>query len=172
MQRDYELKELYIMKKTSNRALKILCVLTLICIVLWVAFYAFQSYFVLTTGSGHGVINWGSPRMGLKLTMFAVNRLMILTLAGLMAAFVFNILKHLKGGTIFNRTNVVLLWIMAIVLPIHSFISDNMGFACSATDQHEWALTDTPFVYAIVALIVALLYKLAYDAAEEQKLTI
>ncbi len=172
MQRDYELKELYIMKKTSNRALKILCVLALICIVLWVAFYAFQSYFVLTTGSGHGVINWGSPRMGLKLTMFAVNRLMILTLAGLMAAFVFNILKHLKGGTIFNRTNVVLLWIMAIVLPIHSFISDNMGFACSATDQHEWALTDTPFVYAIVAVIVAMLYKLAYDAAEEQKLTI
>ena len=160
------------MKKTSNRALKILCVLALICIVLWVAFYAFQSYFVLTTGSGHGVINWSSPRMGLKLTMFAVNRLMILTLAGLMAAFVFNILKHLKGGTIFNRTNVVLLWIMAIVLPIHSFISDNMGFACSATDQHEWALTDTPFVYAIVALIVAMLYKLAYDAAEEQKLTI
>ena len=172
MQRDYELKELYIMKKTSNRALKILCVLTLICIVLWVAFYAFQSYFVLTTGSGHGVINWGSPRMGLKLTMFAVNRLMILTLAGLMAAFVFNILKHLKGGTIFNRTNVVLLWIMAIVLPIHSFISDNMGYACSATDQYEWCLTDTPFFYAIVAVIVAMLYKLAYDAAEEQKLTI
>jgi hypothetical protein len=160
------------MKKTSKRTLKIMCVLALICIVLWVAFYAFQSYFVLTTGSGHGVINWGSPNLGSKLTMFAVNRLLILTLAGLMAAFVFNILKHLKGGTIFNHANVVLLWVMAIVLPIHSFISDNMGFACSATEQHEWALTDTPFVYAIVAVIVAMLYKLAYDAAEEQKLTI
>ncbi len=160
------------MKKTSSKVLKIVCVFTLICTLLWVAFYAVQSYFVLTTGSGHGVINWGSPNMGLKLTMFAVNRLMILTLAGLMAAFVFNILKHLKGGTIFNRANVVLLWIMAIVLPIHSFISDNMGFACSATAQYEWALTDTPFVYAIVAVIVAMLYKLAYDAAEEQKLTI
>jgi len=89
-----------------------------------------------------------------------------------MAAFVFNILKHLKGGTIFNRANVVLLWIMAVVLPIHSFISDNMGFACSATDQYEWGLTDTPFVYAIVAVIVAMLYKLACDAAEEQQLTI
>ena len=89
-----------------------------------------------------------------------------------MAAFLFNILKHLKGGTIFNRANVVLLWIMAIVLPIHSFISDNMGFACSAADQYEWGLTDTPFVYAIVAVIVAMLYKLAYDAAEEQQLTI
>ena len=160
------------MKRTSNRVLTVVCVLALICALIWVAFYAIQSYSVLTTGSGHGVINWGSPNMGSKLTMFVINRIMIITLAGLMAAFVYNILKHLRGGTIFNRANVVLLWIMAIVLPIHSFISDNMGYACSATDQYEWCLTDTPFVYAIVAVIVAMLYKLAYDAAEEQKLTI
>ena len=160
------------MEKTSKNVLKILCVFALICTLMWVAFYAIQSYYVLTTGSGNGVINWGSPNMGGKLTMFVINRLLILTLAGLMAAFVFNILKHLKGGTIFNRANVVLLWIMAIVLPIHSFISDNMGFACSASDNYEWCLTDAPFVYAIVAVLVAMLYKLAYDAAEEQKLTI
>jgi len=160
------------MKKTSNSVLKTVCVLALICIVLWVAFYAIQSYYVLTTGSGHGVINWASPNIGAKLTMFVMNRFLILTLAGLMAAFVFNILKCLKGGTIFNHANVVLLWIMAIVLPIHSFISDNMGFACSASDHYEWCLTDTPFVYAIVAVLVAILYNLAYDAAEEQKLTI
>ena len=155
-----------------EKTLKIVCVFALICILMWVAFYAIQSYYVLTTGSGHGVINWGSPNMGGKLAMFVINRLLILTLAGLMAAFVFNILKHLKGGTIFNHANVVLLWVMAIVLPIHSFISDNMGYACSATDHYEWGLTDAPFVYAIVAVLVAILYKLAYDAAEEQKLTI
>ncbi len=160
------------MKKTSNSVLKTVCVLALICIVLWVAFYAIQSYYVLTTGSGHGVINWASPNIGAKLTMFVMNRFLILTLAGLMAAFVFNILKCLKGGTIFNHANVVLLWIMAIVLPIHSFISDNMGYACSPTEHYEWVLTDTPFVYAIVAVLVAMLYKLACDAAEEQKLTI
>ena len=160
------------MKKTSKKVLKVLCVFALICTLLWVVFYAIQTYFILTTGSGNGVINWDSPNIGSKLTMFVINRITIITLAGLMAAFVFNILKHLKGGTIFNRANVVLLWIMAVVLPIHSFISDNMNFACSATDQHEWMLTDTPFVYAIVAVIVAMLYKVAYDAAEEQKLTI
>ena len=165
-------KNLFIMEKTSNKALQIVCVFALICIIAWVVFYAIQSYFVLTTGSGRGVINWGSPRMGLKMTMFAINRLTILLLAGLMAAFVFNILKHLKGGRIFNHANVVMLWIMAIVLPIHSFLSDNLGFACSDADQFEWMLTDSPFVYAIVAVLVAMLYKLAYDAAEEQKLTI
>ena len=160
------------MEKTSNKTLKIVCILALICTLAWVVFYAIQTYFVLTTGSGHGVINWGSPNMGAKLTMFVVNRLTIILLAGLMAAVVFSILKHLKGGRIFNHANVVLLWIMAIILPIHSFISDNMGFACSDADQFNWMLTDSPFVCAIVAVLVAILYKLAYDAAEEQQLTI
>ena len=149
-----------------------MCVLALIGTVLWVTFYAIQTYFVLTTGSGLGVINWGSPRMGPKLTVFTLNRVTILLMAGLMAAFVFNILKYLRGGTIFNHANVVLLWIMTIVLPIHSFISDNMSIACSASEHFDVVLTDTPFVYAVVALIVALLYKLAYDAAQEQELTI
>ena len=160
------------MKKTSSKVLKIVCVFALICTLLWVVFYAVQTYFVLTTGSGDGVINWGSPHIGRKLTVFVINRITILTLAGLMGAFVFNILKYLRGGMIFNRANVVLLWIMAVVLPIHSFISDNMGFACSDADHFEWMLTDTPFVYAIVAVIVAMLYKVACDTAEEQKLTI
>ena len=160
------------MKKTSSKVLKIVCVFALICTLLWVVFYAIQTYFVLTDGSGNGVINWGSPHIGRKLTVFVINRITILTLAGLMGAFVFNILKCLKGGMIFNRANVVLLWIMAIVLPIHSFISDNMGFACSDADHFHWMLTDTPFVYAIVAVIVAMLYKVACDTAEEQKLTI
>ena len=160
------------MEKASYKALKAVCALTLIGSILWVAFYAVQSYYVLTTGSGHGVINWGSPRMGLKLTLFVVNRISILLMAGLVAAFAYNILKYLKGGTIFNHANVVLLWIMAIVLLIHSFISDNMGIACSASEHFDLVLTDSPFVYAVIGLIVALLYKLAYDAAEEQKLTI
>ena len=160
------------MKKTSSKVLKIVCVFALICTLLWVVFYAVQTYFVLTTGSGDGVINWGSPHIGRKLTVFVINRVTILTLAGLMGAFVFNILKYLRGGMIFNRANVVLLWIMAVVLPIHSFISDNMGFACSDVGHFDWRLTDTPFVYAIVAVIVAMLYKVACDTAEEQKLTI
>ena len=163
---------LFIMEKTSIKTLKIVCIFALICTILWVVFYAIQTYFVLTEGSGQGVINWDSPHIGRKLTVFVINRITILLLAGLMGAFVFNILKYMKGGRIFNRANVVLLWIMAIVLPIHSFISDNMGFACSDADQFDWMLTDSPFVCAIVAVLVAMLYKLAYDAAEEQQLTV
>lgn len=160
------------MEKTSYKTLKVVCAIALIGCVVWVAFYAVQTYYVLTTGSGHGVINWGSPRMGLKLTIFAANRFTIILMATLMATFAVNILKYLRGGTIFNHANVVLLWIMVFVLPIHSFIGDNMGIACSASEHFDLILTDSPFVYAIVALLVALLYKLAYDAAKEHELTI
>ncbi len=160
------------MEKASYKTLKIVCVLALIGIVLWVTFYAVQTYFVLTTGSGNGVINWGSPRIGLKLAIFTLNRATILLMAGLMAAFVLNILKYLRGGTIFNRANLVLLWVMTIALPIHSFIGDNMSIAWSASEHFDVVLTDSPFVYAMVALLVVLLYKLAYDAAREQELTI
>lgn len=160
------------MEKTSYRALKVICVVALVGIVLWVVGYAVQTYYILTTGSGQGVINWGSPRMGLKLTVFTLNRVSILLMAGLTAAFVFNILKYLRGGTIFSHGNVVLLWVMAIVLPIHSFIGDNMSIATSATEHFDVVLTDTPFVYLFVTLLVALLYKLAYNVAKEQELTI
>lgn len=162
----------FIMEKTSYRTLKVVCVAALIGTVLWVAFYAVQTYYVLTTGSGQGVINWDSPRMGLKLTVFTLNRISILLMAGLTAAFVLNILKYLRGGTIFNHANVVLLWVMAIILPIHSFISDNMSIATSATEHFDVVLTDTPFVYLFVTLLVALLYKLAYNVSKEQELTI
>ena len=160
------------MEKTSIKTLKIACYVLIVCILLWIVFYCVQSYYVLTTGSGNGVINWGSPRIELKVTLFIVHRVTLLVMGGLFAAFAVNILKHLKGGTIFNHANVVLLWMMVVLMPIYSFINDNMSIVGSPDEHFETVLTDNPIFYTIVALIIALLYKLAYDAAEEQKLTI
>lgn len=160
------------MSKKSVKFLKIVCYVMLALIPLWLIFYGIQSYFVLTTGSGEGVINWDSPRIGVKLTFFILHRLVMLIMAGLFAAFLINILRYLKGGTIFSHVNVVLLGIMVIVLPIYSFLSDNMSIACEKTDDLAIVITDNVFLYPLVALIVAFLYKIAYDAAEEQRLTI
>lgn len=161
------------MKKTSHQALKVVCVFALIGIIVWIVFYCIQTYYVLTGGIGDGVINWGSPNMGVKLAMFWASRMLMLAIGVLLIAFVKNILKHLKGGAIFNRSNVVLLWVLAIVLPIHAFLSDNLHYAVSAdVYTPPIVMTDTPFVYCIVTVLVAMLYKLACDAAEEQQLTI
>ena len=160
------------MNKTSVKYLKIVCYVVLALIPLWVIFYGIQSYFVLTTGNGEGVINWDSPRIGVKVTFFILHRLAILTMAGLFTAFIINILRYLKDGTIFSRANVILLWVMVLVLPIYSFLSDNKSIACAKTEELSLVMTDNVFLYPLVALIIASLYKIAYDVAEEQKLTI
>ncbi|MBR6489101.1 MAG: hypothetical protein IKT03_01055 [Muribaculaceae bacterium] len=160
------------MNKKTVKFLKIVCYVMLALIPLWLIFYGIQSYFVLTTGSGEGVINWDSPRIGLKVTFFILHHIAMLTMAGLFTAFLINILRYLKDGTIFSRANVILLWVMVLVLPIYSFLSDNMDIACSTKEELEIVITDNVFLYPLVALIIAFLYKIAYDVAEEQKLTI
>jgi hypothetical protein len=160
------------MNKKTVRFLKIVCYVMLALIPLWLVFYGVQSYYVLTTGSGEGVINWDSPRIGVKVTFFILHRLAMLTMAGLFTAFIVNILRYLKDGTIFSRANVILLWVMVLVLPFYSFLSDNKSIACAKTDQLAVVITDNIFLYPMVALIIASLYKIAYDVAQEQKLTI
>ena len=160
------------MNKKTVKLLKIVCYVILALIPLWIIFYGVQSYFVLTTGSGDGVINWDSPRIGVKLTFFILHRLAMLTMAGLFTAFIINILRYLKDGTIFSRANVILLWVMVLVLPFYSFLSDNVSIAYAKTAELAVVVTDNMFLYPLVALIIASLYKIAYDVAEEQKLTI
>ena len=160
------------MSKTSVKFLKIVCNIVLALIPVWLIFYGVQSYYVLTTGSGEGVINWDSPRIGVKVTFFVMQRIAMLVMAGLFTAFIINVLRYLKDGTIFSRSNVILLWVMVLVLPIYSFLSDNMSIACERTDNLAIVVTDNMFLYPLVALIIASLYKIAYDVAEDQKLTI
>ena len=160
------------MSKKSVKYLKIVCYVLLALISLCVIFYGIQSYYILSTGSGEGVINWDSPRLGLKFTIFILHRLVLFTVVGIFTAFIINILRYLKDGSIFNRTNVILLWIMVLLLPFYSLLNDNISIAFSTSAHGTFVLTDNFFFYPLVALIVALLYKIAYDAAEEQKLTI
>lgn len=160
------------MNKSTVKFLRIVCYVILALIPLWIIFYGVQSYHVLTTGSGEGVINWESPRIGVKVTFFILHRLAFITMTVLFTAFIINILRYLKDGTIFSRANVTLLWVMVLVLPIYSFLSDNMSIACAKTSELAVVVTDNVFLYPLVALIIASLYKIAYDVAEEQKLTI
>ena len=160
------------MKQSSTKTLRGLCYAALVVVALGFVFLCIQSYYILTTGSGPGVINWDSPRLGLKLGIFFAQRIAIITLIGLFVSFVLNILKFLRAGQIFNRANVRLLWALSIVVPFYAFLSDNVGQACSATSEMNVMLSSDFFVYTLVILIMAQLYKVAYDAAEEQKLTI
>ena len=158
------------MEKKSIKALKIVSTFTLIFIIMGIVLYGIQTYFFITESNAASTFNLVAPNKALKIGWFIANRLLILVTAALLIAFVNNILKSIKRGEIFNRCNVKILFALVVVLPIHAFVSDNLKLICSNT--REIVLTDNPFIYIAVTLLIAILYKLAYDAAEEQKLTI
>lgn len=160
------------MKKQSYRTMRGLCYAALFLCGFWLVFFAIQTYYVFTTGSGPGVINWDSPRIGLKLGITIANRVVNLVMLSLCVAFVVSTLKSIKQGVIFSRSNVPLLSAMAAVIPFYAMICDNTMQAFSTTAEMNFQLTDNVFVYTLVVLIVAQLYKVACDAAEEQQLTI
>ena len=62
------------MKHSSIKVLKGLCYAALVIVALGLVFLFVQSYYILTTGSGPGVINWDAPRLGLKLGIFIANQ--------------------------------------------------------------------------------------------------
>lgn len=160
------------MEKKSIKALKIVTTLMLIFIIVGIVLYGLQTYFFVTEGGTNGVINSDAPNHGLKLGCFIAERLLFLAAAFLLIAFAKNILKSIKQGEIFNRCNSKILFALVVVLPIYTFVSDNMTSFCMAADKGFLILTDRPFIYTAVTLLVAILYKLACDTAEEQKLTI
>ena len=156
------------MEKKSIKALKIVSTLTLIFIIAGIVLYGIQTYFVFSEND----IKLNSQHGGLKLAWFIADRLLILITAGLLIAFAKNILKSIKSGEIFNRCNVKILFALVVVLPLNTFVGDNVSTICFAEDECSLIITDNPFIYTAVTLLVALLYKLAYDTAEEQKLTV
>ena len=160
------------MEKKSIMWLKIACYSALVCLILWAAFYCIQGYFILTTGSGEGVIDWSDAHVGIKVSYFLLSRAIVLAIAGIAVAFVVNILKYIRGGQIFNRKNVALLWALVVLVPIHTFFNDNLGYVVTPDIYWHFILTSNTLMYNVVVLLVALLYKLAYDAAREQELTI
>ena len=174
MQRNSTQYYLFIMEKTSNKVLKAVCIIAIICVIVLKVVLARYAYFVFTDGSGSGVINWSAPQIELRVALFIFRCLLALVIAGLLVAFMKNTLNHLKRGAIFNRKNVKLLWTLAIVFPIYSLLGDNMVYVFSGVDIYDWRilLSVNTLVGGAVAALVALLYKLGYDAAEEQKLTI
>ncbi len=144
----------------------------MVFITIWVLFSLLQSYYMLTSNSDTGVINWESNTITSQLLVFTLQRCLLLALALLYFFFIKNILKYLKEGTIFTKGNIRLIRIVSVIYPFYAFLSDNLGYSFTQNETYSFVLTDTPFVSLLAFLIIGQLYKLAYEVAETEKLTI
>lgn len=83
--------------------------------------------------------------------------------------FIISTHKGIATNNVFTCSNVkALMWLSGIMF-FHNIFTDNIGIIYGA---REVCLNSTPFINSLIVLIVALLYKMAVNVSEENKLTI
>lgn len=83
--------------------------------------------------------------------------------------FIYKSIKGMKINEVFTHVNVRLLYLMAIVSFFYELFMANRGILYG---QRQVVLDSDPFTTTLIILVVAVFYKLALNAYEENRLTI
>ena len=83
--------------------------------------------------------------------------------------FIYKSLKGMDMNEVFTRGNVRLLYVMAAVSFFYELFMANRGILYGS---REVVLDTAPFTTPLVVLVVAMFYRLALHAYEENRLTI
>ena len=81
-------------------------------------------------------------------------------------------LKSIKSGVIFAKSNAKYLGLWAVLWVFYDFCASQVGNMISAGVFNQITIHGTVIGIPVVALLFAVLYKLAADVAEENNLTI
>lgn len=90
-------------------------------------------------------------------------------MVSLVFLFIYKSLKGMKKNEVFTRGNVLLLYLMAAVSFFYELFITNRGIIYG---KREIVLDSDPFTTTLIILVVAVFYKLALNAYEENRLTI
>ena len=77
--------------------------------------------------------------------------------------------KGIKTNRVFTHSNAKALMYLSAAVFLGTLFSDNLGIIYGSRSV---CLTSNPFVYSLVVLIVAMLYKMAVSITDENSLTI
>lgn len=83
--------------------------------------------------------------------------------------FICTTLRGLNSNEVFTRSNARSLMWLSVIIFFHTLFADNIDVLHGS---HMFELTSGPFTCTIITLIVAMLYRLAVNASEENRLTI
>ena len=160
------------MKKKGVQSLKVLCyvALTFCALYLIAIFVECPSYFY-ANGKGE-YVRWNIENAWIR-GMIAIGYVSLAFVAVVLSAWFFmNILRGIRGGDIFPRRNVCILYALAMVLFPFSVFSKNLTLALSASPHGSIEITDTNILLSLAVLIFAQMYKIAQQAVEDSNLTV
>ena len=133
--------------------------------------YIFVQMILQVAGSHYFTpVTWNPDIKGWQIFIIAGRFVGITLLFAQCCIFLYRINKGLKEGEIFPRSNVSLIRRTAVVAALLAFVQSNYGAA--ARGESTLVLDTNFFLFPLVVLLFAGLYKLACLAAEDSKLAI
>ena len=102
----------------------------------------------------------------IELTGYVITNIMMI---GMVFLFIYKSLKGMDVNEVFSRGNVMLLYGMAAVSFFYELFTSNRGILYGS---RELVLDTAPFTTPLILLVVAVFYRLALHAYEENRLTI
>ncbi len=158
------------MKDKTLKNIRICCYIALAVCGIW-AVLAVINFFGILTGNAtlpHAV-NW-SHRGTMKIVYFALYVLSTLSQIFLICLAVVNVFKGIRDNMVFPKSNVKLLFWLALVDFVYELCWTNLPILFD--DGFVLQLVNTNFVTPFFLLFFAFMYKVAADAVEENNLTI
>lgn len=160
------------MKKKGVQSLKVLCyvALTFCALYLIAIFIECPSYFYANDSGAY--VRWNVDQAWVR-GLIAIGYASLAFVAVMLSAWFFaNILRGIRGGDIFPRRNVGILYALAVVLFPFSVFSKNLTVALSAAPHGSVEITDASILLPLAVLIFAQMYKIAQQAVEDSNLTV
>ena len=165
-------------KNQSTVALSRYCYVALFFCLCWLLILCYKGYHEAFDTSGTHV-HWQSPDIAYMSTFFFLYLFASLCSIALCVGFIVVVLSGIRRGEVFPQGGLVLTRIAAVVFFFYGFVCDNLGqaFLPSVLDEAGHSQTvvqisDTPFVLALLLLIFSQMYKVAYQLARENDLTV
>lgn len=158
------------MKDKTLKNICVCCYIALAVCGIW-AVLAANNFIGILTGNTilPRVVNW-SYRGTMKIVYFALYVLSTLSQILLICFAVVNVLKGIRDNMVFPKSNVKLLFWLALVDFVYELCWTNLPIHFD--DRFVLQLVNTNFVTPFFLLFFAFMYKVAADAVEENNLTI
>ena len=157
------------MKDKTIRNIRLCCYVALAVCGIWAVLASMNFVDILTGDSFPVAVNW-SQRGTLKIVYFVLYVLSTLLQILLICIAVANVFKGIRENTVFPKSNVKLLFWLALVDFVYELCWANLPILFN--DGFVLQLVNTNFVTPFLLLFFAFMYKVAADAVEENNLTI
>ena len=115
-------------------------------------------------------VEWTSDHKTWQWTILICQIVSLTALRATVMAFLLNTFSSLRKDRIFAKSNSTVIFVGAAVFALYSLFETTAVSAFHG--EHVWSVNTDMFIYPLLIIILGLLYKLAYEASEENNLTV